>query len=433
MLRPIAMGFPMHEKLTTTVDPTKVLPPPMTGLLFLFGNALPSFALFLMLLGTPMPAAYQSGFFRDYATFFLSAHTAALFFPFFVYAIASFTLGLLRPQVAVCHFGVRLGIQCGILLAIQYCFVVGIVLLQLEQLLSWRGLLIVGFVIPLSIMILMLIPWIASRIYRRVRRYVQQRQDAHWWVAGMMFCGPALALLLGLLPIMGDARSWITAAALIPGAIVVIAAPAWMLFAYVVLARHIASLRQGNQGRLQLTLAQLLAVFSWIAAYMAAWRFAVVSTLEAYAALPTEPPSNCFIATAAARGHAQFVGSWPVRRSDGQFQRVNLQLARLKCGELAFQTLLPRLHRITRRLYDRLGPRLAKRLRHPLLADAAYLALKPCEWLAQSLLYGLHPKSAQVARQLHRSAVRLDAAVAPCALVDKSDRGQSWHSEDGDS
>lgn len=39
-----------------------------------------------------------------------------------------------------------------------------------------------------------------------------------------------------------------------------------------------------------------------------------------------------------------------------------------------------------RRVYDYIGPRLARRLVHPLLADAAYLLLKPFEWLGWEIV-----------------------------------------------
>jgi len=37
-------------------------------------------------------------------------------------------------------------------------------------------------------------------------------------------------------------------------------------------------------------------------------------------------------------------------------------------------------------IYDRIGPRLARRLRHPLAADLAFLSLKPAEWATRATL-----------------------------------------------
>jgi hypothetical protein len=104
---------------------------------------------------------------------------------------------------------------------------------------------------------------------------------------------------------------------------------------------------------------------------------------ELYTALPLQPPPDCYIATAAAQGHPQIVGSRVVRRANGDVLRVNKQLQILKCVELACMAVLPRVHKTFRTLYDTIGKPIAQKMRHPFLADVAYLLLKPCEWLAR--------------------------------------------------
>jgi hypothetical protein len=145
----------------------------------------------------------------------------------------------------------------------------------------------------------------------------------------------------------------------------------------------------------------VLIVFTWIAAYLAAWRAAVVLMLQAYAKLPTEPPGDCYIATAAAGGHGRLVGSRRVLCRNGSTRRVNLQLAYFKCGELVFQAMLPGLHQIVRRVYDTLGPYLARLLVHPVVADAAYLALKPLEWLTRAVLTVLIGDISSIAQRMY--------------------------------
>jgi hypothetical protein len=137
-------------------------------------------------------------------------------------------------------------------------------------------------------------------------------------------------------------------------------------------------------------LGQGLSGIGWLTAYLVAWRLAIQATLEAYAALPAHPP-DCYIATAAAQGHRRLTRARPVRLSDGHLLWVNAQLRYLKCGELALQAVSPATHRRVRRVYDCVGLWLARRLRHPLLADAAYLTLKPVEWGAVWLLRQLVP------------------------------------------
>ena len=38
-------------------------------------------------------------------------------------------------------------------------------------------------------------------------------------------------------------------------------------------------------------------------------------------------------------------------------------------------------------VYNRIGPAVARRIRHPLLADVAFVALKPFEWIARFILW----------------------------------------------
>ena len=62
----------------------------------------------------------------------------------------------------------------------------------------------------------------------------------------------------------------------------------------------------------------------------------------------------------------------------------------------------PRLHAALRAVYDRFGPRLAASMTHPLLADVAYMAIKPAEWLATALLRTLLPRFDDLAALLYR-------------------------------
>ena len=129
----------------------------------------------------------------------------------------------------------------------------------------------------------------------------------------------------------------------------------------------------------RLSLKMAMMIVTWLSANFAAWRFAVNLMLAEYAALPTEPPDDCFIASAAAKGHSRFVGA----RCDTP---INGQLRTLKAGELILRHTAPRLHRNIRTIYNEFGPRAARLLRNRWLADAAYLGLKPCEWFASLLL-----------------------------------------------
>lgn len=122
-----------------------------------------------------------------------------------------------------------------------------------------------------------------------------------------------------------------------------------------------------------------------IGAATTGWSVAVHSAIEHYEALPPPPEGDCYVATAASRGHARLVGArnLPVR---GGVRRVTEQLLTLKAGELALKAAAPRLHRALRRVYDRVGPPIARRITTPWRADLAHLTLVPLSCLVQLAL-----------------------------------------------
>ncbi|NBD36231.1 MAG: hypothetical protein GVY30_09575, partial [Chloroflexi bacterium] len=127
---------------------------------------------------------------------------------------------------------------------------------------------------------------------------------------------------------------------------------------------------------------------------------AIAKALEVYAALPTSPP-DCYIATAAAHGHPRFVQSKRIIDARGQAMWINPQVRYLKCAELALRAVWPAAHRLGRMLYDYLGARLARRITHPLVADAVYLTLKPFEWSARAILKLLYPEVVNITARFY--------------------------------
>ena len=99
--------------------------------------------------------------------------------------------------------------------------------------------------------------------------------------------------------------------------------------------------------------------------------------LADYAALsPSE--GDCFVATAASRGHSELVGE-----RSGSLTR---QLATFKAGELALRAMRPAWHRALRRVYDRHGPAAARGLTGPWRADLAHVLLAPAAALVRLVL-----------------------------------------------
>jgi hypothetical protein len=148
--------------------------------------------------------------------------------------------------------------------------------------------------------------------------------------------------------------------------------PLWALESYAVMAwLSRGAPLEGRPGRRR----PWALVSGWIVTWVASWAGAIAAAVRAYRALPTRPTGQCYVATAAARGHPWVVGT---RDAIG----VNDQMRRLKCAEIALAVVAPRMHRAVRRVYDVVGPRLARGMVHPVVADVGYLLLKPAEWAA---------------------------------------------------
>jgi len=120
-------------------------------------------------------------------------------------------------------------------------------------------------------------------------------------------------------------------------------------------------------------------------AYIFSWYINLYFTIKLYLRM-SKTGDACYIVTAAARGHERVVGSRPVMLRDGRTMAVNDQLLYLKAGELALKGALPRFHRKLRMVYDVVGPVLARCLFCAVLADVAYVLLKPAEWICRFIL-----------------------------------------------
>ncbi len=120
--------------------------------------------------------------------------------------------------------------------------------------------------------------------------------------------------------------------------------------------------------------------FLWLAAWLAGWRWAIITMLIEYAKLPTTNP-NCYLSNAAAFAHPRLTGA--VRRGE-----VTACMQRLKFIELAFRAALPGVHHLVRRQYDLWCPPLAERCRrHVWLATLTCIGLWPVEFVAEALRF----------------------------------------------
>lgn len=121
--------------------------------------------------------------------------------------------------------------------------------------------------------------------------------------------------------------------------------------------------------------------FTPFAAWSAAWAARV------FAGLPEHPP-DCFVVTAASRGHGWMTGPRLDLQHRGQGRQATRQLAVFWQLEELWQVRAPSGHRRFRRVYNRIGPALARHINRPWKADLALLFLLPFEGLAWLILRG---------------------------------------------
>ena len=342
------MDLETTSDLSDAKEARVILPFPITWwgrLLYgLFVTVLPAFSFWAIQLLKP---EWQNGDLSAYLTLLLFPEASLLFFPLLAYSIICYLLLLYAPSHYSGSFFIRFGVYTGVLLALQYCIVVMIYSLD-------------------SFVYVIILTWIFPFIFSLIYRWTVTKWTA-LRVNKILFIFIPGALLISTLLTRGS----------VPFLILVgltMAAPFWSILLAVQ-----ASIWLIKNFETKITFPHALGLTVWVAAYITAWRFDILKMYELYAALPPTPPPDCYIATAAARGHPRFVRSWVVERAGGKVMRVNGQLQCLKCAEFALKAVSPRLHESLRKIYDVVGKRLAYRIQNPFLADCAYLLLKPGE------------------------------------------------------
>ena len=153
-----------------------------------------------------------------------------------------------------------------------------------------------------------------------------------------------------------------------PFALIAAAFPGYVTAWYALRVRSLA--REGYLGRADAP--------GLVAVNAPFWGGTVWATREIYARLP-EHAATCFVVTAAARGHRAVVGPL-VEVAPGRL--ATRQLLRFWTLEARWRRTHPASHGAVRRLYDRIGPWIATRVRTRWQADVVYVALKPLELFA---------------------------------------------------
>jgi hypothetical protein len=318
-----------------------------------------------------MKPDWQSGKTSDYINLFLSSKASLFFFPLLTYSVICYILLLWDAGRYAKLFIIRLGIYTGVFLALQYS------ILTIPAIGSAFSALLIILAYFSPIIISKFYLWLTSK-----------------WKAslvGNVSLGIGFVVLFTSVIISGDVFSPFVFLAFFFG----IAAPFWSFLiagqAALWLLKHYES---------KFTVMHGVGLAAWITSYAYALRFDILKMYELYAALPPKP-ADCYIATAAAKGHPRFVRSQPIMLDGGKQMMVNSQLQRLKFAELALQAVTPRLHKVIRGVYDVVGKFLAQKIQNPFLADISYILLKPIEWISFRLLIWPIPEAKQIASKMY--------------------------------
>jgi len=307
---------------------------------------------------------WQSGDRDAYVPLLLLPEASVFFLILIAYSIVCYLLVLFAGDRFAKFFAVRLGIYSGVFLALQFTILLGVYLFVSVN--------------SLAILLVWFLPLYFPKIYRSRAAQWISRFIRPWMIAVLLIAYAVLATM-----IRGQAFT-----------------PLFLVFLGLIASGPFWSFLMATQASLwllkyhetNLTLARGLGITAWVAAYIAAWRYDILKMYELYAQLPPVPPPDCYIATAAAQGHANFVGSKLVQLANGNSMQVNHQLQIFKCAELALLAVAPKIHKPLRNVYDLIGKPLARKIQNPFLADIAYLSLKPLEWLAGYVLYMIVPE-----------------------------------------
>jgi len=345
------------EQNAATIDASGAMQFPVSRgwriLYGLFVVAIPSFSFWLV---TALKPEWQSGRMQDYAALILQPEASLIFLILIAYSILSYLLLLINPDRLSSLFILRLGIYTGVVLTLQYSMVMFLFL----------------FENPYSVLIFLL--WLFPLYFVRLDRWATRKWGRAKARSGMLF----LFLLAASIVAIINREEYYPAFLLLAG--LVISGPFWSFLMAVQAAAWLVKYHETG-----FTLPRGLGITAWLASYAVAWRYDILKMFELYAGLPTSPP-DCYIATAAAKGHPGFVNSRNVHLESGITMQVNRQLNRFKCCELALKAIDPRIHGTLRRMYDHIGRWLAPSIRNPYVSDIAYLLLKPFEWMGVVLL-----------------------------------------------
>ena len=319
---------------------------------------------------------WQSGNLETYVVLFLQPYGLKWFLPYIAISALALVALIFKP-VLIRSFWVRAGMYTGAIVSLQF----SVAVLLATSIVSPIAAAIVGPCLAVLV-------WSCSETIKRVKRFT---------ILHLMIATFIVAIFLAVCA----ATDWQPMGfVVVPLMGIFFAAPTLNFVTYMRMAFLSAKHETIHRQPIAKISAAIFAVVMWLGGFVLAWRQAVDRVLLEYQNLPTTSP-NCFIASAAAYGDPRLVGAEPID-ANGHEVMLNQQMQRLKFLELALQSALPRCHAALRRIYNRLGPKLARCCQRSRgTANISYLMLKPAEWTAE-IVRSVAGVSAEQIRRIYR-------------------------------
>jgi hypothetical protein len=368
---------------------------PITGFnrfAILFAGVL--FPPFVFCYGDIFKPDWQGSIFECYACLSLTPPATQPFWPLILYSMLCM-VSVLWNSKASKFVVIRTGLYMGVLWSLHFIILMAFALggtqdyflgYETSTVVDWVLVLIFGLLVSLS-------TYYILNFFRNEKLKTPWYRNLLVYVAALFLCVFVICVLCMIFigPVMGEMPPMTIIMAPL------VSAPFWCFTAYLFMSGHAFRSHQNDKPNILPKLAVALGNLS----YYTMACFVSYSTIQKiYATLPKEKP-DCYIATAAARGHRGFVGSEDVLFAGGEVMRVNSQLRRLKCGEHMLKTALPWVHWFFRLVYNAVGPWLARCLVWAVLADVTYILLKPVEWVVCGVLFVLYGKKCDAASKFY--------------------------------
>lgn len=358
--------------------------PESTGMRIVYGLATIALPIISFLISFEFPfegPEWQDGNFSSYLQLMTGGPASYYFYPLLLFSMICMGYLLFKPDVGK-KFTVRLGIYTGVIFSFHYSILI------LATGAFW-------IVVAASAIWLIVIPI----LIRGIKAIWSNKLLAHPWKNTISY-SVGIGILIVMIFFYNDILGIIS---ILPFSLL----PAGPVICFFISIKFSIRLFRRFEIPTTISVFHQLAVVSWIGAYLVAWRFSILKAIEMYAQLPTSPP-DCYIATAAAKGHPTIVRSQPVNLANGAVMQVNTQLQILKAAEIALKTVAPKIYRRCRIFYDRYGQILARTLNSPSRGTLAYIGLKPFECAAQIVFQFLIPDSKNISKKLYMPYHRRD-------------------------